>query len=79
MGTQDDRIQNDSIIDLAVFSHPIIADMKPTDSPGDSSTTTSNEKKTSKSSHAARYAKVYHFFGFNRAYNFPLCTLSHIT
>ncbi|KAI4199017.1 MAG: hypothetical protein LQ346_002649 [Caloplaca aetnensis] len=33
----------------------------------------SEESKKTVSGHAARYAKVYRFFGFGHAYNFPLC------
>ena len=32
-----------------------------------------SESKESLSGHAARYAKVYGFFGFTRGYNFLLC------
>jgi hypothetical protein len=32
-----------------------------------------SESKESLSGHAARYTKVYRFFGFTRGYNFPLC------
>ncbi|KAL8658014.1 MAG: hypothetical protein Q9226_001348 [Calogaya cf. arnoldii] len=39
----------------------------------DSSTESNSEKhEGAVSGHAARYAKVYQFFGFGRAYNFPL-------
>ncbi|KAF2878491.1 hypothetical protein BDV95DRAFT_601130 [Massariosphaeria phaeospora] len=38
----------------------------------ESSVSSSPEDSKTGSGHAARYAKVYGFFGFNRAYNFPL-------
>jgi hypothetical protein len=45
------------------------------DSASDSPSPSSSNSDTGKgmSVHAARYAKVYGFFGFNRGYNFPLC------
>lgn len=43
-------------------------------SPIQHSTDSSLEKREDTvTDHATRYAKVYNFFGFGKAYNFPLC------
>lgn len=50
-----------------------ITSLEASESPSPDPSTTGSADKPAVSGHWARYTKVFTFFGFQKAYNFPLC------